>query len=288
MPDWTSFTPAELPTLIVGREIRFFLSVGSTNDLLKEEARRGAAEGLVFVTDEQVAGRGRRGRSWTAPAGSSLLVSALFQPSWLPASSAFFMTILAAVAAAEAIEAVTALTVDLKWPNDLQIGGQKLGGILVETEMSDTQLHWTVIGCGINVNWSPRAIPELADIATSISAELGRTIDRRALLHALLTRLDARYHLLRQGARSALFDAWRGRLGTLGQTVRVETPNGPFLGVAEDVTLDGALILRDERHRQHLVNAGEVSIRPTKKNHERTPGKPGTGDNPPSEQENKA
>jgi BirA family biotin operon repressor/biotin-[acetyl-CoA-carboxylase] ligase len=260
---WTSYTPAELPTRIVGREVRFFPSVGSTSDLLKDAARHGAGEGLVCVTDEQVAGRGRRGRSWTAPAGTSLLVSILLRPAWLPSSDAFFMTILAAVAAAEAIEAVTSLPIDLKWPNDLQIGGRKLGGILVETEMSDQHIRWIVIGCGINVNWNPRSIPDLAHTATSLSAELGHSVSRRTLLQALLTRLDAHYHLLQQGARSALFDAWRTRLQTLGQQVRAEMPNRIIEGIAEDVTLDGALILRDEQGQQHIVTAGEVSIRPT-------------------------
>ena len=259
--DWTSFAADELATRIVGKQLQFFSSVGSTNDLLKEQARLGAAEGLVFVTDEQVAGRGRRGRSWTAPTGTSLLVSTLLHPGWLPAGDAFLITILAAVAAAEAIESVTELNVDLKWPNDLQIGGRKLGGILVETEMSEAQLRWVVIGCGINVNWSPRAIPELAEIATSLSDELGRSIERREVLRALLTRLDQRYDQLRQGARSALFDAWRSRLRTLGQSVRAETPSGPIFGVAHDVTLDGGLILHDDQGRQHIVTAGEVSIR---------------------------
>jgi BirA family transcriptional regulator, biotin operon repressor / biotin---[acetyl-CoA-carboxylase] ligase len=260
--DWTNFAPAELPTRIVGRELRFFASVGSTNDLLKDAARQGAAEGLVFVTDEQVAGRGRRGRSWTAPAGSSLLVSILLHPNWLPPGDAFLITILAAVAAAEAIETVTARSVDLKWPNDLLIRGRKCGGILVETEMSDAQLRWTIIGCGININWSPRSIPELAEIATSLSDEFGSPIDRRSLLQALLVRLDTRYQLLRQGARSALFHDWRGRLATLGQIVRAETPTGSIVGLAQDVTLEGGLILRDQQGRQHIVTAGEVSIRP--------------------------
>lgn len=259
---WTSFSPTELPTAIIGHEVRFFASVGSTNDLLKDAARAGTSEGLVFVADEQVAGRGRRGRSWTAPSGTSLLSSTLLRPFWLPAADAFLITILAAVAAAEAIELSTGLTVGLKWPNDLQIGARKLGGILVETELSETALRWAVIGCGINVNWNPRAMPELADIATSLSAELGQPLDRRALLHALLSRLDARYLDLRRGARSALHQDWRARLTTLGQPVRAETPQGTLLGVAVDVTLDGGLVLHDHSGARHIISAGDVTIRP--------------------------
>lgn len=259
---WTTFSPAELPTTIVGRELRFFASVGSTNDLLKEAARSGAIEGLVYVADEQVAGRGRRGRSWAAPSGTSLLSSVLLRPGWLPAADAFLLTMLAAVAAAEAIEQCSGLTVGLKWPNDLQIGPRKLGGILVETELSDIELNWVVIGCGINVNWDPRSIPELSATATSLSAELGRPLDRRALLQALLCRLDARLLELRRGARTALWQDWRARLVTLGQPVRVETPQGALDGEAIDVTLDGGLVLRDRDGQQHTITAGDVSIRP--------------------------
>jgi len=262
--NWTTPLETELHTNIIGREVHFFPSVGSTNDLLKNEARAGAPEGLVFVADEQVTGRGRRGRSWAAPAGSSVLASILLRPTWLPPSDAFLMTILAAAAAAEAVEAVSGLTVDLKWPNDLQIDGRKLSGVLGETELDADTLHWAVIGCGINVNWNPRAVPELAPIATSVQAELGHSIERIDLLRTLLQQLDARYNALRLGARSALFDAWRVRLRMLGQVVTADTPHGLLVGVADDVTPDGALVIRDERGARHIVTAGDVSVRTLK------------------------
>ncbi|PLS80079.1 MAG: biotin--[acetyl-CoA-carboxylase] ligase [Chloroflexi bacterium] len=258
---WAHFAPSELQTKVVGQTIRFFPTVGSTNDLIKDEARAGAAEGLVFVADEQVAGRGRRGRSWTAPAGSSLLVSVLLRPTWLQPHDGFLLTILAAVAAAEALE-TPGLHVDLKWPNDLQIAGRKLGGILVETEISADRLVWAVLGCGINVNWHPSVMPELASTATSLSAQLGHPVARRPLLHALLTTLDTRYAALRSGAQSALLAAWRDRLSTLGQLVRVETPQGLLHGRAEDVTAAGGLVIRDQAGERHVVTAGDVTVRP--------------------------
>jgi BirA family biotin operon repressor/biotin-[acetyl-CoA-carboxylase] ligase len=259
--DWATPLQTTINTMVIGREIRFFPSVGSTNDLLKDAARLGAPEGLVFVTDEQVAGRGRRGRSWTAPPGTSLLVSVLLRPTWLPAAAAFHLTMLAAVVAAEAIEKVTGLTVDLKWPNDLQIEGRKLGGILVETELDDTAVHWAVIGCGINVNWDPRAIPELVDTATSLSSEQGQPVSRSDLLQAMLECLDPRYHALQRGVRSVLWNDWRRRLKMLGQAVRAETAHGVLLGIAEDVSPDGALLLRDANGQRHMVTAGDVSVR---------------------------
>lgn len=259
--NWTTALATELHTGVVGREVRFFPSVGSTNDLLKHEARAGAAEGLVFVADEQVTGRGRRGRSWTAPAGTSLLSSTLLRPTWLPPHDAFLLTMLAAVAAAEAVEAISGLHVDLKWPNDLHVGGRKLGGLLVETELDAATVHWAVLGCGINVNWNPRAVPELAAVATSVQAELGHDVDRRALLRTLIQRLDTRYNALRLGARSALFEAWRGRLRMLGQPVLADTPQGIIAGIAADVTLQGALVIHDEHGGRHTVSAGDVSVR---------------------------
>ena len=260
-PGWARFEQSELSTNVVGQAIRFFPSVGSTNDLLKNEARAGAAEGLVFVTDEQLAGRGRRGRSWTAPAGTSLLVSVLLRPTWLLPQDAFLLTMLAAVAAAEALE-TTGLHIDLKWPNDLQIEGRKLGGILVETEITTHGLAWAVIGCGININWNPVVVPELAHTATSLSARLGQHVARRPLLHALLTTLDTGYAELRRGAKSALVNTWRGRLNTLGQQVRAETPQGVLHGFAEDVTSDGGLVICDRTGRRHIVTAGDVTVRP--------------------------
>ena len=257
---WTRFQPGELSTAIIGRELRFFPSVGSTNDLLKHEARGGAAEGLVFVADEQTAGRGRRGRSWVAPSGTSLLVSTLLRPTWLAPREAFLLTMLAAVAAAEALESA-GVPIDLKWPNDLQIRGRKLGGILVETELNEQRLAWTVIGCGVNVNWEPAAIPELAPSATSLARELGRPIARRPLLLALLTALDTHYLELRRGAQAALFAAWRSRLKTIGQQVRAETPRGILDGLAEDVTSEGSLVILDATGVRHTVTAGDVSIR---------------------------
>lgn len=259
---WAVFTPQARPMVAVGREVRFFQSIGSTNDALKDAARAGAAEGLVYVTDEQVAGRGRRGRTWAAPAGTSLLTSILLRPTWLSPTDAFLLTILAAVAAAEALE-TAGVKIDLKWPNDLQIAGRKLGGILVETELSDNSVQWAVLGCGINVNWNPGEVPEIAATATSLMVELGEPLSRRNLLQTLLMRLDARYTALRHGARSALFNDWRSRLHTLGQHIRAETPQGVLLGVAEDVTPDGSLVIRDDRGIAHVVTAGDVTVRPS-------------------------
>ena len=250
-----------LETRTIGQPFRHVQRTGSTNDDLKQAARDGAPEGLVLSADEQTQGRGRRGRSWRAPPGSSLLVSALLRPTWLPPADAFYLTILATVACAEAIARVADVPVELKWPNDLEAAGLKLGGILVETEIAGGTIRWAVAGMGINVNWDPASVPELATTATSLASVAGRPISRAELLRTLILGLDDRYTRLRAGAKTELFEAWRARLTTLGRGVRVERAGRTFDGIAEEVTARGALIVRDRTGGRHELAAGEVTIR---------------------------
>jgi BirA family biotin operon repressor/biotin-[acetyl-CoA-carboxylase] ligase len=252
---------ATLATRVVGREIRHVTQTGSTNDDLKLIARAGAAEGFVLGADEQTEGRGRRGRAWSAPPGSSLLCSTLLRPAWLPPTDAFYLTILAAVACAEAIEAVADLQVELKWPNDLLFDDRKLGGILVETEIANSVLSWAIVGIGLNVNWDTSSHPELRTTATTLAAAAGRPVSRVALLASLLRHLDDRYLRLRAGQRQQLFENWRGRLATLGKPVRAEIAAGAIEGYAEGVTPQGALIIRDGAGKRHELTAGDVTVR---------------------------
>lgn len=234
---------------------------GSTNDELKRRARDGAPEGLVLSADEQTNGHGRRGRDWVAPPGSSLLLSILLRPTWLTPGDGFFLTILGAVASAEAIEQATGLAIGLKWPNDLELGGLKIGGVLVETEVRGNQLRWSVLGIGINTNWDPTNVAELATTATSLSRATGQEIAQAQLLKALVQRLDHYYLRLRGGSGDELFEAWRGRLTTLGQMVRIEGAGTTLEGIAEDVTAQGALLVRDQVGTLHELTAGEISVR---------------------------
>ena len=261
----------DLPTTVIGRAVRHYDQVGSTNDLAREQARAGHAEGLVFVADEQVAGRGRMGRGWVAPPGSSLLLSVLLRPTWLAPADAFTLTMLGGVALCEAIEQATAQPAALKWPNDLLLpvqasGGpalRKAAGVLSEIELADQAIAWVIIGIGVNVNWAPQGIVDardLSEMATSVGAALGAPVDRLALLRALLVRLDQRYVALREGHGTELFTAWRARLATLGQPVNVQLPQGQLAGVAEDVEPSGALRLRDASGVLHTILAGDVGV----------------------------
>ena len=252
--------PATLATQIVGRDVRYVAQTGSTNHDLKLLARAGVEEGLVLVTDEQTQGRGRRGRTWSAPPGSSLLSSTLLRPTWLPPADAFYLTILAAVACAEAVEEVTSLRTGLKWPNDLQVQERKLGGILVETEVTDNLLTWAILGIGLNVDWDIASVPELAATATTLASAWGQRVSRLHLLTALIRHLDDRYRRLRAGSANAS-SRTGARLTTLGRPVRAESAGTAIEGYAEAVTPDGSLVVRDHAGTRHELTAGDVTVR---------------------------
>ncbi|MDW8055070.1 MAG: biotin--[acetyl-CoA-carboxylase] ligase, partial [Anaerolineae bacterium] len=167
--------------------------VASTNDIAKERARSGYPEGLTVLAEEQVAGRGRLGRSWVSSYGDALLLSVLLRPVWLPPGEAFSLTMMAGVALCEAVEQVASVRAQLKWPNDLLLFAdgewRKSAGILTEVSVADDTIEWAVVGIGVNVNQTPASAVNgrnLQQTATCVSAAAGRQISRSALLEALL------------------------------------------------------------------------------------------------------
>jgi len=235
------------------RDVRWYPSVSSTNDVAGVLAERGAPEGCVVVANAQSAGRGRRGRTWTSPAGAGLYVSALLRP----AQDAPLLTIAAGVAVAEGVQSATGLAVDLKWPNDLFVGGRKVAGILAEANRSALG-PYVIVGFGINV--MPAAYPpEVAVRATSIEGELGRAVDRGLLLAECLCSLADRYADLQRGHAGLVAEAWRLRAArTFGRRVRGDVGGVVVEGVAESLDETGALIVRTV-HGPVRVTAGEVT-----------------------------
>jgi BirA family biotin operon repressor/biotin-[acetyl-CoA-carboxylase] ligase len=260
----------DLRTAVIGRAIEYYPQIGSTNDLIRRRAREGSAEGLLVIADEQMAGRGRLGRGWAAPPGTSLLMSLLLRPTWMAPSDLFTLTMLAGVVLCEAVEQLIPVRAALKWPNDLLLpqsnGGaplRKAAGILSEIELDRDRVAWVAIGMGVNVNWAPHGRVDGRDlgmVATSVGAAARQPIDRLALLRALLLHLDRGYLDLRHGQREKLFLAWRDRLATIGQRVVITTPRGEIQGVADGVDPTGALLVRDDTGLLHPVLAGDVGI----------------------------
>ncbi|MGC8879826.1 MAG: biotin--[acetyl-CoA-carboxylase] ligase [Anaerolineae bacterium] len=248
-----------LRTRWVGRPTVFRRATGSTNDELKQLAVQGATEGTLVIADEQLCGHGRMGRKWIAPARSSLLFSLLFRPAFLLPDRAQWVTMACALAVAEAVHEVTGLRSDLKWPNDVQLCGRKLAGILTELEIAEeNKIAWIVVGVGLNVNIDFNGLPELRDVAISLSEAIGRPIARLPLLTSLLFHLERRYEALRAGYSPV--SEWAERLLPLGQEATVTAPNGTFSGIAEAVDEAGALFLRLADGRTVRILAGDVTL----------------------------
>jgi BirA family biotin operon repressor/biotin-[acetyl-CoA-carboxylase] ligase len=235
--------------------VRHFEEIGSTNTEALEQAKAGAAEGLVVVADHQSAGRGRLGRTWSAEPGSALLVSVLLRPP-LPIDEVPVVLMAAGLAACDAVEAAAGFRPKLKWPNDLVVGDRKLAGLL--TESTGDPEPAVVVGLGLNV--TAGAYPGgLEQPATSCEEEAGRPVDRAELLVGLLTALESRYSsVLTPGGRTATLEAYRADSATLGRRVRVELTGGDALeGEATAVADDGRLVVVDAAG-QHYVSVGDV------------------------------
>ena len=247
-----------------GQPLRVLPLVGSTQDEALSWAREGAPEGSLVVADRQTAGRGRRGRTWHSPAGRSLYASLLLRPRTGGAALGV-LTTAAGLAIAEAIEGLYALRAELKWPNDVTVGGRKLAGILVETVVAEGRAEIASVGMGINVSWTQEEFPrDVAPRATSILLELERRgrgdlePGRIALLAAVLERLEVHYRSVRDGAGKDVIRGAAARSAVLGRQVTVRLHGDKSCeGVATRLLESGALEIA-ARGRTHVVHAGEI------------------------------
>jgi len=247
---------AELSPL--GGRVLWHVETGSTNADAAALADAGAPEGVVVLADRQTAGRGRVGRSWSSPAGAGIYASVLLRPD---AMVARLLSIAAGVSIAEGIEQVTGLGPTLKWPNDVYLAGgeahpsRKVAGILAEGGVSSGQT-WVVIGFGINV--LPAALPVNLTRATSLEAELGRTVDRGELLTECLVRLSTRYQNLRDGHARSVVDAWRARAAsTFGRRVEWDDGGMAAAGVVAGIDDAGGLVVKTAAGVTRIVS-GEL------------------------------
>ena len=258
---------ATLTTRWLGITYRHFAQIGSTNDALKEAAivEPLLPAGTLFLTDYQSQGRGRFQRRWQAPPGSSLLMSLLFRPNW-PPEQAQWLTMLASVAAAEAVEAATGLAIGVKWPNDLVMSIEdewhKFSGLLLEGSLGEAgRFRYIILGMGLNVNNPAAQLPEAATPATSLLAATGQHIYRLDLLADFLQRLEIGYEQAENGQSPQ--PAWHKRLITIGKQVQV-THSGigqQIRGLAEATDEWGCLLVRDGVGRLHTIAAGDVTLR---------------------------
>jgi BirA family transcriptional regulator, biotin operon repressor / biotin---[acetyl-CoA-carboxylase] ligase len=252
---------AASPRRRIGRAIEYAPVIGSTNDRARELLDEPDGDGAVVVADEQTAGRGRRGRSWASPPGRNLYLSVALVPA-LAAADAWRLGLAAALAVADACEAVA--PVALKWPNDVVSAsdGRKLGGLLIETMAESDRLRGAVLGVGINVTWRRSEMPDdIRGQATSLADLRGGAVDREALLGSVLDALDAEITAIEHGASP--LERYRARCSTLGSDVDVEAAGSRLTGRAIDLDATGALVVEDRDGLRHVVSAGEVTrVRP--------------------------
>ena len=236
--------PDALVTSIVGgpslvTDLRWFDRCDSTNAEALRAASDGAAEGLLVVADEQTAGRGRHGRTWVAPPGSSLLWSLLLRPA-VPAPQRRLLPLLTGLVVAEVVARhVPEAAVSVKWPNDVLVDQAKVAGILAEATGDAV-----VVGVGVNVDWRGVPRPDELGNATSVAEAAGRDIDRWRLLAGLVGMVSQRYEHWRD-TPAGFLDDYRRRCSTIGARVAVTGLDGAVMqGEAAHIDDEGALVLR--------------------------------------------
>ncbi|SRR5581483_621583 len=244
----------------LGAKIHYFTELGSTNTRARELADAGAAEGELVVADAQTAGRGRLGRRWESPPRRNLYFSLILRPTLAPADAAQ-ITLMAAVALAETVDSFLAAPAEIKWPNDILVGGRKLAGVLTEAACAAAALEYVILGIGINVNYRRDEMPEaIRARATSLADLTGNFVARENALARLIHALDRCYGVLEQSGFDALRPKWEARFALRDKLVRVEHLDQSSVGRARGIGRDGALVLEDERGALHRIYAGDVIL----------------------------
>lgn len=251
---------SRMNTKWAGRELYYYESTGSTNLDAKRLLEEGAPEGVLVVGGEQKQGRGRRGRSWQSPPGTNIYMTLGLRPEFQP-DLAPMVTLLDAMAVAEAVEETCGLKTQIKWPNDVVIGGKKICGILTEMSAETGYIHYVVIGTGINVNI--REFPEdIRETATSLCIEKGETVLRAPIIAKTMEHFEDYYEKFAQTMDlSLLMEKYNARLVNRDASVKVLDPQNEFEGTARGIDEKGRLLVEKKDGSMETVYAGEVSVR---------------------------
>ena len=272
---------SRIRTKWAGREVSYKKETGSTNIDCKQLAGQGAPHGTLAVAEAQISGRGRRGKSWQSPAGTSIYMSLLCRPDFSP-DKAPMLTLIMGLSVAEAVSAYTGLPTKIKWPNDVVVNGKKICGILTEMEMGleTKEIQYLVIGVGINVNNGfvemersgnleearRETFPEeLQNMATSLFLELEgkpKRLFRAELVQYVMEAFEKNYELFLETLDlSQLKERYNEYLVSRNAAVKVLDPKGEYEGMAKEIDADGDLLVETEHGEAKKVYAGEVSVR---------------------------
>jgi BirA family biotin operon repressor/biotin-[acetyl-CoA-carboxylase] ligase len=250
-----------LATRFLGRTVYYCDSVSSTNNLAKELAGQGAADGTLVVAEEQTGGKGRLGRQWCSAKYKGSFFSFILFPPLMP-QEANMVTLITAVAMASAVRDETGVAAGIKWPNDLLVNGKKICGILTELSAEMERINYMVVGVGLNVNQEENDFPEeVSASATSLKDQTGANISRVKLVQAFLLEFEKWYLLALENGFAPVLARWKEMSVSLNCPVRIHNPNSSWDGWAEDIDSDGALLLRLPGGEIKRVISGEVSLR---------------------------
>lgn len=248
-----------LKTKIIGRKIYAYRSVKSTNDIAAELAQAGETEGTIVTAEQQTRGRGRLGRSWHSPPGCGIYVSIILKPGFAP-GKAPGLAIMTSVALADAVSKFCQAGVNIKWPNDILVGGKKAAGILTELSADKDKIDYVIVGVGINVNHRSDDFPELLKpIATSLRLANRKKVKRVALFQQFLRNLEAEYRRYNKSLLSASHSKIRRYSSLIGHTVQLSIGRKVVEGIAVDIDSSGALIFEQDGQRR-AITSGEVSV----------------------------
>lgn len=231
-----------LTTKRYGKTINYYETCDSTQPIAHDLAQNGAADGVIVVSEEQVMGNGRMARPWSSKAFKGIWMSVITKPQLTP-QQAPQMTLVAAVAIVRAIEEVTGLVPQIKWPNDLLLNGKKVSGILTELQADPDLVKAIILGIGINVNQEVAEFPaELASIATSLKIEKGESVNRAKLIAAVLKYLERYVDLYVESGFAPIKLLWESYSNTIGKQVRAvmvqETVEGMAIGITDEGMLE--------------------------------------------------
>lgn len=243
---------------LFGKRFHHYFKTASTNRIAMELGYAEEPEGMVVLAEEQTGGRGRAGRSWYSERGTGIYVTLLLRPHLAPVHAPL-LTMLAGLSARAAIQAQTGLTVDLKWPNDLMLGGRKIGGILTEMHAEPSLVRFVALGIGLNVN-QEKFPAELLSVATSLRRASGRFHSRLEILVRLLSQLENDYNrFLREGPPYVVERFQLESEFAHGKRVRVDTGMDSYQGVSAGLSPEGLLLVKKDDGRVMTVIAGDVT-----------------------------
>jgi len=250
-----------LRTKSLGKSIIFSREVNSTNEWAKKLATYKAQEGTVVIAETQTRGRGRLDREWISPAGG-LWFSIVLRPKLRP-TEAVKLTFVAGLAVAEVLSETFDLKVETKWPNDVLVKGRKVCGILTEMNTTGDNVNFVVVGVGVNANFDVEKVfsENLKKVATSLENELGQNVRLEELFKRLLEKVENLYEFLIREGFNPILKRWKNYAGFLGHKVEVTSSTEKMSGLALDVDLEGALVLRLEDKTRRRVFVGDVSLR---------------------------